>query len=349
MQGQLATELRVFSELARALSGPYAPEAILDRACFEVQRAFGFERVEARPGEEAGSTESSASAGAENGRPVVTVPLQADGHHLGAIVCHGRADATELELLTAVGRVTALSMHNAHHVEELHRHDRAKSEFVSVAAHELRSPIAVLHGVASTLHLRGDDLQAEQRDRLRAALVEQTGRLSELVERLLDLSQLDAGGLRLTPTWFGVGARIAELLPNLVPDRLDDISVDVGPELELYADPYAFDRVVANLVLNALRHGQPPISIRGTGDGAVELFVEDRGLGVDPEFAPRMFEPFSRSTATRALGTHGAGLGLSIARSYAAAIGADLRYEPLEPTGAQFRLAFPAPDEHADT
>jgi signal transduction histidine kinase len=340
MPGQLSTELRVFSELARTLSEPYSPETILDRACFEIQQAFGFERVEAHVGEAAGPSRSAeASAGA--GGALVTIPLRADERHVGSIICHGRADPTELELLTALGRVTALSIHNARHVDELRRHDRAKSDFVSVAAHELRSPVAVVHGVASTLHLRGNELEAPQRDRLNAMLFEQTTRLAELVERLLDLSQLEAGTLKLSPVRFRPRDRIDALLTEIVPDRLDDVRVQVPSHLELITDPHAFERVIANLILNAFRHGEPPVCVRGTRNGAVLLFVEDCGHGVDPAFVPAMFDRFTRSTPTRALGTHGAGLGLAIARSYAAAIGGELSYEPLRPAGARFTLTLP--------
>jgi two-component system sensor histidine kinase MtrB len=336
MPGQLSTELRVFSELARAFSEPYSPETILDLACFEIQRGFGFDRVEARVGEPSGLPGAVGVSG-----PVVRIPLRADERDLGSIVCHGSADATELELLTVVGRVAALAIHNARHVADLRTRDRAMSDFVSVAAHELRSPIAVVHGVASTLHLRGEELEAVQRDRLSTTLFEQTTRLAELVERLLDPSQLESGTLVLTPVRFRPRERIEALLVELVPDRLGDVRVEVPPGLELYTDAHAFERVVANLILNALHHGKPPVCIRTRRNGAVRLIVDDCGHGIDPSFVPRMFERFTRSTPARALGTHGAGLGLAVARSYADAIGAELTYEPQEPSGARFVLSLP--------
>jgi two-component system sensor histidine kinase MtrB len=104
---------------------------------------------------------------------------------------------------------------------------------------------------------------------------------------------------------------------------------------------HAVERVVANLVLNALRHGEPPVRVRDRGDGCVSLLVEDCGRGVDPAFVPRLFDRFSRGARRRAIGTCGAGLGLAIARSYAEAIGADLSYEPRRPRGARFALSFP--------
>jgi signal transduction histidine kinase len=272
---------------------------------------------------------------------VVTIPLRSDEQHLGSIVCHGHADSTELELLTAVGRVTALSISNARHVDELRRHDRARSDFVSVAAHELRSPVAVVHGVASTLHLRSGELEESQKARLGAALFEQTSRLAELVERLLDLSQLESGTFTLAPARFGARRRIESLTAEIVPDRLEEVRLEVPAELELFTDPHAFERVIANLVLNAFRHGEPPVCVSAALNGAVRIVVEDSGHGVDPGFVPAMFERFTRSRSSRALGKGGAGLGLAIARSYAVAIGGDLDYEPRRPTGARFTLTLP--------
>jgi signal transduction histidine kinase len=342
MPGQLSSELIVFSELARAVSEPYSEEGILDRVCFELQRAFGFARVEPHLGETTIEPRPKEAWLRQAGdRATVTIPLRADEQDIGTIVCEGRADQAELEILTAVGRVTALCIHNARHVEELRRLDRAKSDFVSIASHELRSPIAVVHGVAATLHLRGQDLRPSQKARLQATLFEQTNRLTELVERLLDLSQLEAGSMTMTPERFRPRDRIEALLPNIVPDRLADVRVEIAPELELYTDPHAVERVISNLVVNALRHGEPPVCIRDRQADAVSLVVEDCGLGVASEFVPRLFDRFSRSTPTRALGSHGAGLGLSIAQSYAAAIGATLDYEAMRPTGARFTLSFP--------
>jgi signal transduction histidine kinase len=76
-------------------------------------------------------------------------------------------------------------------------------------------------------------------------------------------------------------------------------------------------------------------------NGGVQLIAEDCGRGVEPEFVPRLFERFARSSASDSLNYNGAGLGLSIARSYAYALGGDLIYEPVDPTGARFALVLP--------
>jgi signal transduction histidine kinase len=120
------------------------------------------------------------------------------------------------------------------------------------------------------------------------------------------------------------------------------VRIDVDPGIELVTDPVAFERVAANLILNALRYGEPPVEVRGEGGEPFRLVVEDRGEGVQAEFVPQLFERFSRSEDTRRAGAPGAGLGLSIARAYAEALGGHLAYEEADPHGARFILSLPA-------
>jgi two-component system sensor histidine kinase MtrB len=320
--------LDLFSELARIWSGPAAPETILDRVAALVQSFFGFEEVEARLVE----PESARLAG---GVRTVVVPLEVEEGTLGALVCHGEATRDDLEVLRTVGSGTARALGRARHAAMLR-------DFISTASHELRSPIAVVHGVAATLHARSDALREDQAKHLRETLYEQTTRVVELLEKLLDLSQLETGpSFELTPEWFRARDRIVTLIGNIAPDRLEHVRVEITPTLRLYADPHAVERVVANLVLNALRHGEPPVRVCDRDDGSVSIVVEDCGGGIDPAFVPRLFDRFSRGPRTPAFGTRGAGLGLAIARSYAEAIGADLSYEPRRPCGARFAPSFP--------
>jgi len=123
--------------------------------------------------------------------------------------------------------------------------------------------------------------------------------------------------------------------------HLEDVVLEVDEGLEVRIDPAALDRIVSNLVTNALRYGRPPVVVRAErADRHFRLAVEDAGPGVPDEFVPSLFERFTRSRSGRDRVT-GTGLGLAIARSYAAAHGGDLIYEPADPTGARFRLVIP--------
>jgi signal transduction histidine kinase len=165
--------------------------------------------------------------------------------------------------------------------------------------------------------------------------------MRQLVDQLLDLSRLEANAIRIQIERFPVRRRLEELVFLTAPDRASEVSFDVEPELEVDADPAAFDRIVSNLLTNAFRYGEPPVMIEAEQrDRHFRLAVEDRGRGVSPDFAPQLFERFTRSEPSRGA-VKGAGLGLSIAQSFAQAHGGQLMYEPAAPTGARFLLVLP--------
>ena len=279
----------------------------------------------------------------------VAVPLLVADRCPAFVVAERPADAPDdeaLHLLSALGSMGAVLLERADHdgnledeLTELQHIDRLKTDFLGIASHELRTPIAVVHGIASTLYLRGSELTAEQVLELRGTLYEQTSRLVALAQALLDLSSVEAGALQAQPRRFNPRDRIEALLSQIVPDRLDAVHVDVPREWEIVTDPEALDRIVGNLVGNALRHGIPPVEVRALSVDPFRLVVEDHGTGVDPAFVARLFDRFSRGGVRQR--PDGAGLGLAIARSYAYALGGDLTYGR-ESRGARFELRLPA-------
>jgi signal transduction histidine kinase len=224
---------------------------------------------------------------------------------------------------------------------ELEHTDELKSDFIALAAHELRAPVTSINGIIDTLHTRGDRLDDEQRELLRQMLRDQGRRLGGLVDQLLDLSRLDADAVAIAPEPIVVRARVEELVRTTAGERAGEVHVDVPEDLEATVDPSVFDRILSNLVANALRYGEAPVVVQAEhGDRNFKLAVEDRGPGVPPDFVPDLFERFTRSRPAqeRSLGT---GLGLAIARSYANAHRGELVYEPASPTGARFELVLP--------
>jgi two-component system sensor histidine kinase MtrB len=165
----------------------------------------------------------------------------------------------------------------------------------------------------------------------------QSKRLLELVGDLLDLSRLESGSVEIAPTPFNIRERLAAILETL---DAPEIIVEVPADLTTSADTRAFDRIATNLLANAVRHGAPPlkVSAKKVPDLQLELCVEDHGPGIEGKLVANIFDPFIRGTAGA---REGAGLGLSIAQSYARAHGATLTYEPLEPHGARFLLRLP--------
>jgi signal transduction histidine kinase len=254
----------------------------------------------------------------------------------------------ELRLLRTLGALTGLALDRArlfaqerHARLALEQAHQLKANFVALAAHELRTPITTVHGLARTLVAARDRLSEEQRLEMEDGLVGQTERLVELADQLLDLSRLDAEVIEIVPASFRVRTRTESLIASLGADARELVDVQIDSELEAMADPRAFDRIVSNLIANALRYGEPPIVVRAehTG-GEFRIAVEDRGPGVEEEFVPSLFERFSRG-ALSARKLSGTGLGLAIARSYARAHDGDVIYRAARPRGARFELVLP--------
>jgi signal transduction histidine kinase len=220
--------------------------------------------------------------------------------------------------------------------------DELKMNFIALAAHELRTPVAVIHGVIETIERRGAEIAAEQRADLEAMLRGQAAGLKSLVEQLLDLSRLDAHAVAIQPRRIPVRQRLEEIVALSAGSRVGEVSVEVPRDLEAVVDPNAFDRIVSNLVTNALRYGRAPIHVSAQREnGQLQVAVEDRGEGVPSEFVPKLFERFSRSDPSRRR-AGGTGLGLAIAHSYAEAHAGELRYRDARPHGARFELVLPS-------
>jgi signal transduction histidine kinase len=254
----------------------------------------------------------------------------------------------ELSLLRTLGALTGLALDRVRLFEqehaarvELERADKVKANFIALAAHELRTPVTTIHGFVQTLHSLGDRLSADEQAQLRTALEQQTARMASLVEQLLDLSRLDADAIDIAPQLLRVREHVEDVVRAAAGDRADAVEIDVPPELEAVADPNAFERILTNLVTNALNYGDPPVIVRAEQtDRHFRLSVEDRGRGVSPEFVPDLFERFTRSEFSRE--RRGTGLGLAIAQSYARAHDGELVYEAAQPHGARFKLVLPA-------
>ncbi len=267
----------------------------------------------------------------------------------------------ELRVLYTLGALTGLALDRSRLFaeerearEDLERANELKANFVALAAHELRTPVATIDGIVQTLHLRGELLTQDRKELLEETLRHQSRHMRILVDQLLDLSRLEAEAIRIEPAPILVRPKLEEIVAMAAGDRAREVKIQAEDTLEAVADPTAFERIVSNLVTNALRYGAPPVRLAAEQrDRHFRLSVEDRGSGVPPEFVPNLFERFTRSTTSGDRIAGGTGLGLAIARSYANAHGGDLVYEPVQPHGAHFRLilplARPVPPPHGGT
>jgi signal transduction histidine kinase len=255
--------------------------------------------------------------------------------HVGTLV---RREFTreDSELLQLVAERVALAIERARVHEELLLLDQLRSNFVSIASHELRTPAASVYGAVVTLAERGDSLPPETRGQLLQIAREQGERLTRLLEQLLDLSRLDSQRIQIEPKPIVLHTLLEKIAAEAVP-RGTPVELDVPADLAAVSDPVALDRILSNLLINALRYGEPPIVVAAEQrDAHLRISVSDQGGGVPEELRSRLFERFERGPSAK-----GTGLGLAIARAYARAHGGDLVYEH-DDGPPRFELIVPA-------
>ncbi|HEY0904766.1 MAG TPA: PAS domain S-box protein [Marmoricola sp.] len=209
-----------------------------------------------------------------------------------------------------------------------------QAQFFAVTAHELRGPVAVLSGSTSTLARHFDDLGPEERTDIADAVGRSSEQLRRLLDDLLTASRLQARRLELETTTLELGAHLRTTVGAIQQsNRSTEITVEADPNLWVEVDPVRLVQMVDNLVMNALRHGLPPVQVRAREVGdQVEIIVQDAGPGVVAEVQEHLFERFA--TGSR----HGTGLGLFLVRELARSHGGDATYRAED--GA-FVLALP--------
>ena len=273
-------------------------------------------------------------------KSMLGVPLVVAGDTLGVIhvgtLLPRRFTSDDVELLELVANRVALAIERARLHERTVELDELKANFIAIASHELRTPATSVYGVLTTLFERDEQLDEGLRRELLQVGVEQGERLRRLLEELLDLSRLDARGVNIKPKPLVLANALGEIVSEALSTGAN-VEFDVPHDLTVVADRLVLDRVVSNLLINAVRYGAEPITLSAkAGDTHLRITVEDSGEGVSDDLRPRLFEPFARTDSANA----GSGLGLAIARAYARAHGGDLVYDP-GVTGARFELLIP--------
>jgi signal transduction histidine kinase len=252
--------------------------------------------------------------------------------HVGTLQ-HRTFTEEDVELLQLVAQRVAIAIERAQLHEETLLLDQLKLNFVAIASHELRTPAAAIYGALATITQRAD-LSEEIEQTLIVTAYEQSDRLRRLIEQLLDLSRLDDRATSVSPRPIVLHSVLRDIAASVVPG--EPVELEVPADLVSVADPLVLERVISNLLTNAVRHGEPPVRVGAAQEpGRLRISVEDAGRGVPEELRPRLFERFSRSDSTV-----GNGLGLAIARAYARSHGGDLLYAESE-RGARFELILP--------
>jgi two-component system sensor histidine kinase KdpD len=359
LAARASTEAQTLATLAgTVLRGGSRVEDLLERLreTFSLESATLLERTEAGAGPAerqdaklwrvvACAGEGCASPGAaENDLPIGDdLALALRGHTLEAA---DRRIAQAFAMHAAAALERERLERQAAAVQRLTDTDKLRTALLAAVSHDLRTPLASARVAVSSLRSTGDLFTPEEHDELLESAETSLARLTSLVDNLLDMSRLQAGVLGANP--------VPVALDDAVPWALDEIGdaaaavrLDVAPDLpEVSADPGLLQRILVNVVANALRfspQGVPPLVIAGRHGELVQLRVVDRGPGVPDESRELMFTPFQR------LGdrdnTTGVGLGLALSRGLAEAMGGSLVAEATPGGGLTMVLALPHVEE----
>ncbi len=216
-----------------------------------------------------------------------------------------------------------------------------KTDFVSNVSHELRTPLTAIRTYAELLADEGRLPDPARRRRALDTISAESARLSRLVDTLLDFARLERNRRTYAPLPLDLAALAAEIAETSPVRPLFTPPPSPVPAL---ADRDAVRQIVLNLLDNAAKYapGSPPeLQVALLPDGTPSLSVLDRGPGIPPRAARRIFERFYRLDNSTTRTTAGSGLGLSIARRLARGMNGDLAYHPRPPTGATFTLTLP--------
>jgi PAS domain S-box-containing protein len=225
---------------------------------------------------------------------------------------------------------------------------RLKSAFLANTSHEIRTPLNVILGYTDLLAEHLSDIDDHTQDAYLEALGRAGRRLLKTIQQILDYSRLEAGALALNPS--------AIALVPFIEDQANDLKVlaaEKGIELRLAIaepdvtvrfDEYCLQSALSNLLDNAIKftdRGEIVLGLERDSTGTLKLEVRDTGVGIDDDYMPRLFEPFSQEQTGHSRRFEGAGLGLAFARKCVELGGARISAGSRKGEGSTFTIAFP--------
>ena len=233
-----------------------------------------------------------------------------------------------------------------HDVTEQREVDKMKSEFVSTAAHELRTPLATIVGYTDLLLNGGNDAREHLGDFL-IQIQQKAERLAEIVSDLLDISRIESGeALKMVPRAFQLGELCHEVVNGyaaISEKHKIRLALQEDSPIQVYVDRYAFDQILENVLSNAIKYspeGGEILVNTSISDGQGCLSVSDSGIGMSPEEVEHIYEKFYRAnTANTAIA--GTGLGMTIVKHLVEAQKGSIRIESEPRQGTTVYLSFP--------
>ena len=332
-------EADLASELAQLLLGAERLRAALEPAAHRLAQALGTEWAQIRLGPAAPRAEA------------VVLGLSAAGNPVGALelpggISPGDLDRARERVVPALGSILAAALHREALQDEvvetdaLRRSDEMKTALLRSVSHDLRTPVTAILTAAGALDPATPS--AETVGEVRDVVLDAATRLWLLIEKLLDLSLLQAGRLEQGAAWCSIEEVLHEAVEQTGAREVDfamSIDRDLPP---LQGDPAQLERAFVNVLENAARYSAgKPVSVRARAvGGRLRVRVVDQGPGIEIDERERVFLPFYRG-AQAGQGHHGSGLGLAIARGFVEVNGGRIAVESAPGQGTSFVVEFP--------
>ena len=210
-----------------------------------------------------------------------------------------------------------------------------------MTSHELRTPLTSIRAATSMVRSYWDTITDERKLRLLEVIEGQAQRLSRLVENILAAANIEAGVVLPRVATIDLAVAVDDVARDFGAEL--DVVVDVERPLLAEADADHTRQILVNFIGNSLKYGDPPVSITGKRRrDMIELRVADCGPGVPADFVPRLFDRFTQASSGDTRRASGSGLGLSIVKGLAEAVGGSVHYENNRPKGSCFVVTLPA-------
>ena len=250
-----------------------------------------------------------------------------------------------MPMLNTGDELEQLSMSLNRMIERLEESFHHISRFSADASHELRTPLTIMRGELETA-IQNPSTSPEAQETL-GTVLEETVRLSKIVDQLLTMSRLDAGEAFVEVSRFDLAELVkttVEHMRLLADEKQLSLTVETSDQVEVEGDRSRLQQVVVNLLDNAIKYtpegGSVTVKVFSEADKAV-LTVTDTGIGISQEAQSHIFERFYRTDKARSRQMGGTGLGLSIVKSIGAAHGGRVSVQSTEGRGSTFRFEIP--------
>jgi len=311
----------------------------------QLREAFGLRSVAMIERGPAGDTVVGSCGSHEDDAVDELVPVT---DHLALRLTGRPLPASERRVLLAFAEQAALALQQGRLAAQAAEADRLaagnsmRTALLAAVSHDLRTPLAGIKAASSALRSVDLHLTPTDREELVTTIDESADRLSGLVDNLLDMSRLQAGAVSATLSPTDVTEGVHRAIRFVDPGDRARIGLDWTQDLPAaLADPGLLERVIENLVSNALRHAPGPVSVTAAPIGErLEVRVTDRGPGIRPADRDRLFAPFQR--LGDAPSGQGVGLGLAVARGLSEAMGGTLVAEDTPGGGLTMVLSLAA-------